>query len=267
MLRQNSILNGDHSRTEVDTNYFAKFHLKSLHQPIILYGRLFEEEGFQYVSFIFGKRVFIIELATDIFDIQERACEVIYSLIAKFGEIPKVSLFIKVSRLMAHIVAEIDSQDGILLLCQSVPEYLEILNLNEIIDLMYASHFLINVSIPLIKRFYDETLFFKQPFLEGLYVNKKAFGCVATARINASQSLHPIVLVLCDIITQSNFLWNDKPFAANAKYLKNTFKDAETHYEEIKLSPTNIVTNSDERGGIRFGDQILYEGPLDVIFG
>ncbi|KAG4072258.1 hypothetical protein HA402_004190 [Bradysia odoriphaga] len=261
-------------KAEVCDNFYEALHLDcvkyKMTSPIILYGRLYEEERFQYVSFIFGERVFIIELTTDIPDIQERASETMGALIRKFGGVPKASSFIKVQRNIAHIVAEIDLQSKTVAPCELAPDDITILNLNEITELIMASHYLVSQPRTRIEEIYAETLFHKQPFLEGMYVNnKRVFGYVDPFEKDNGTSLQPpIILVFCDTITQSNFLWNDKPFPVNVKQL--TASDAshaasKMPYEQLQLLPMSVVSDADECGGVRYGDQILYDGPLVIV--
>lgn len=167
-----------------------------------------------------------------------------------------------------HAVAEIDVQNETFSLCKSIPDDLEILNLNELMDLIIASHYLTDQPCTKIKDICAQTLFYKQPFLEGFYVKKCVFGCVAPSDKNIVQSQYPIVLVFCDTTTQSNFLWNDKPLTVNAKKLMSNVNcmAAKMPYHQIELLPINVTSNSNECGGIRYGDEILYDGPLDVIF-
>ncbi|XP_037024673.1 uncharacterized protein LOC119066358 [Bradysia coprophila] len=269
-----SIVSKTTDGAEVCDNFYEALHLAcvkyKMMSPIILYGRLYEEERFQYVSFIFGERVFIIELTTGIPDIQERASETMGALIRKFGGVPKVSSFIKVQQNIAHIVAEIDLQSKTVAPCELVPDDITILNLNEITELIMASHYLVNQPRTRIEQIYADTLFHKQPFLEGMYVNnKQVFGCVDLSEKDNGASLQPpIILVFCDTITQSNFLWNDKPFPVNVKQLTATDVGraaSNMPYEQLQLLPISVVSDADECGGVRYGDQILYDGPLVIV--
>lgn len=231
-------------------------------------------------------------MATDILDVQERACETMCTLIREFGGggVPKVSSFIKVLRNIAHVgecslckfqkkkliydsighlVAEIDIQNETFSLCQPVADDIEILNLNELMDLIIASHYLTNQPCTRIEDTCAQTLFYKQPFLEGFYVNKCVFGCVGPSDKNdISPSQYPIVLVFCDTITQSNFLWNNKPLTVNVKKLMSNVNclASKMPSHRIELLPTSVASDSNGCGGVRYGDQILYDGPLDVIF-
>lgn len=165
-------------------------------------------------------------------------------------------------------VAEIDTQNETLILCDSVPADLMILNFNEIIDLIVASHYLINLPFTWIADICAQTIFFKQPFLEGIYINDHVFGCLARLVVpnpqkDISQSNYEVELVLCDIHTQSNFLWNKKPLTIQVKALvSDGFSNMP--YERMELQPMN--DHFLESGGIRFGDKIMYDGPFDIIF-
>lgn len=170
-------------------------------------------------------------------------------------------------------MAEIDIHKETFTLCESIPDDLEILNLHEIMDLIIASNYLSKQPCTRIKDICAQTLFYKQPFLEGLYVKKNVFGnvsvfgCVDPVEENICQTQHPIVLVFCDTITQSNFLWNNKPLTVNAKNLMSAvnYVASKMPYQQIVLLPANVVSNSNECGGVRYGDQILYEGPLVLV--
>lgn len=235
--------------------------------------------------------MFIIELTTAIIDIQERACETMCALIRICRGVPKVSSFVKVLGNVAHIsellfqmnnetknfkfnfsVAEIDIHNETFTLCESIRDDIEILNLNELTDLIIASHYLSNQPCSRIEDICAQTLFYKQPFLEGLYVNKTSvFGLIDQSKKNVSSPApYPIVLVFCDTITQSNFLWNNKPVTVNAKKLMSTAVNcvaSKMPYQQMELLTTNVVSeDSNECGGIRYGDQILYDGPLVLVF-
>lgn len=172
-------------------------------------------------------------------------------------------------------MAEIDLENQTLALCQSIPDHLDILSLHEIKDLMIGSKYLANRPCAQIKDICAQTLLYKQPFLEGFYVKKNVFGNVSVfgcvdpvEKHNSRQSQHPIILVFCDAITQSNFLWNNKPLTVNAKQLTFdvNYATSKTFYRQIELLPVNVVANSGDCGGVRYGDQIIYEGPLVVVF-
>lgn len=131
-----------------------------------------------------------------------------------------------------------------------------------------ASQYLVNQPRTRLEEIYADTLFHKQPFLEGMYVNnKRVFGCVdATVKENAGSSQHPIILVFCDTITQSNFLWNDKPWTVNVKQLTVANRAVSNlAYEQLQLLQMSVVSDADECGGVRYGDQILYDGPLVIV--
>lgn len=171
-------------------------------------------------------------------------------------------------------MAEIDIHNETFTLCESIPDDIEILNLHEIMDLIIASNYLSKQPCARIKQICAQTLIYKQPFLEGFYVKKNVFGnvsvfgCVDPAEKPICQSQHPTVLVFCDTITQSNFLWNNKPLTVTAKKLmfNVNYVASKMPYQQIELLPVNVVSNSNECGGVRYGDQILYEGPLVVVF-
>lgn len=153
-------------------------------------------------------------------------------------------------------------------LCELVPDDTVILNVNEVTDLIIASHYLSNQPYSLIQEICAQTVFYKQPFLEGLYVNnKRVFAYVDPVDKKNCHSQYPIVLVFCDTITQSNFLWNDKPLTVTAKQLMSNvnYVTSKMLYQQVELLPMHVDSNSDECGGIRYGDQILYDGPLDIV--
>lgn len=155
-------------------------------------------------------------------------------------------------------------------LCELVPDDLVILNVNEVMDLVIASHYLSTQPYSRIEEICAQTLFYKQPFLEGLYVNNKSvFGYINPVDKNNCHSQYPIVLVFCDTVTQSNFLWNNKPLTVTAKQLMSNINNviSKMAYQQVELLPTNAVSNSNESqcGGIRYGDQILYDGPLVIV--
>lgn len=129
-----------------------------------------------------------------------------------------------------------------------------------------ASHYLANKQLIMIKEMCVETLYYKQPFLEGFHIKKRVFGCIDPVKKNTLQSKDQIILVLCDCFTQSNFLWNDKPVTISTKQFACDVNNMapKMPYQQIQLKSTRV--SSSEPGGIRYGDQILYDGPLDIIF-
>ncbi len=171
-------------------------------------------------------------------------------------------------------MAEIDLQTETFTLSESVPVDLEILNLHEISDLVTASHFLSERPRERIEEICVQTLLHKQHFLDGVHVHKKSvFGCIdQTDKMDhspSSSSQQPIILVHCDTVTQSNFLWNNKPLTVNVKQLiANNVNSVASKmpYQQLELLPMGVVSDSDEFGGIRYGDQILYDGPLHIVF-
>lgn len=133
-----------------------------------------------------------------------------------------------------------------------------------------ASQYLVNQPRKRIEEIFAATLAHKQHFLEGMYVNnKRVFGYVDPSETdNGGSSQQPITLVFCDTITQSNFLWNDKPWTVNVKQL--TAPDASRPtarvlYERLQLLPMSVVSNADECSGVRYGEKILYDGPLVIV--
>lgn len=166
-------------------------------------------------------------------------------------------------------MAEISLQSKTIAPCDLVPDDIMILNLNEITELITASHYLVNQPRTRIEEIYAKTLFQNEPFLEGMYVNvKRVFGCVDPIDPNVDSPQHPIILVFCDTITQSNFLWNDKPWTVNVKELPAVDASRGTSkmpYEQLQLLPMGVVSDADECGGVRYGDQILYDGPLVIV--
>lgn len=163
-------------------------------------------------------------------------------------------------------MAEIDLQNETFAIYESAPNGLLILNWNEINELIKASHYLVKKSFPWIKDNCAQTIFYKQPFLEGCCINKCVFGCVNPLGKTALQLPNQIILVLCDAYTQSNFLWNNKPLAITAKALICDVNRVASKkpYQKIELKPINASSN--KPGGQRYGDEILYDGPYDVIF-
>lgn len=168
--------------------------------------------------------------------------------------------------LILFLVAEINIHNETFTICKSIPDDLVIFNVNEVNDLIMASHCLVKLPLDWIRDNYIQTLFYEQPFLEALSIDKHIFGCVKSLQKIPLQSQYQIILALCDTHTQSNFLWNDKPLTVTTKALNcdANYMASKMTYQQIYLQPMN--DSSDEPGGIRFGDRILYNGPFDVIF-
>lgn len=233
-----------------------------------------------------------MELTTYNVDVQERACETMCALIRLSGGVPKDSSFIKILQSIAHVgeflalysvysfslyetfaVAEIDIHNESFSFCELAPVDFEILNLNELMALINASHYLSKKPRAQIEDIYAQTLIYKHPFLEGFHVNKnRIFGCVHRSEYGAGSSVQRhITLVFCDTVTQSNFLWNERPVTVTVKQLmvwrNNNCVTTKMPYRQLELLPSNVVSHSIGRecGGIRFGDEILYDGPFVIV--
>lgn len=174
-------------------------------------------------------------------------------------------------------MAEIDLQNKTLAPCESAPGDLKILDLNEILNLIIASHFVSNEKCSRIQDLCAKVDKAKKPFLEGFYVKnvfRKAgvFGYVDPSELGKGQRPHPTTLVFCDAYTQSNFLWNERPQTVNVNRITPNFiamTPSKVPYQQIELLPFNVPGVPNDIGiigGVIYGDYIPYTEPFVVKF-